>query len=79
MPQLGELVVDARRDLLAWILDKFAAWTDTRDTPFETIVRDRFLVNVTLYWLTRSGASAARIYFESHASLVLAADREPSG
>jgi pimeloyl-ACP methyl ester carboxylesterase len=24
---------------------------------------------VTLYWLTRSGASAARIYFESHDSL----------
>lgn len=25
--------------------------------------------NITLYWLTRSGASAARIYYESHQSL----------
>lgn len=66
---LGYSLVDSPVGLLAWILDKFAAWTDTRDSPFETIPRDWFLDNVTLYWLTRSGASAARIYAESHDSL----------
>lgn len=66
---LGYSLVDSPVGLLAWILDKFAAWSDTRDSPFETIDRDRLLVNVTLYWLTRSGASAARIYAESHNSL----------
>ena len=31
--------------------------------------KDRILDNVTLYWLTRSGESSARIYYESHNSL----------
>ena len=44
-------------------------WTDTEDSPFETVSRDRVLDDVTLYWLTRTGASAARIYYESHNSL----------
>lgn len=48
---------------------KFAEWSDTVDSPFETISRDRLLDNVTLYWLTATGASAARIYYESHQSL----------
>lgn len=55
--------------LLAWILDKFAEWSDTEDSPFETISIDAILDDVTLYWLTRTGASAARIYYESHNSL----------
>lgn len=66
---IGYALVDSPTGLLAWILDKFAEWTDTDDSPFETIPRDRLLDDVTLYWLTRTGASAARIYYESHASL----------
>ncbi|MZD08581.1 epoxide hydrolase, partial [Streptomyces sp. SID5785] len=66
---IGYALVDSPVGLLAWILDKFAEWSDTRDSPFETISRDRILDDVTLYWLTRSGASAARIYHESHLSL----------
>jgi epoxide hydrolase len=65
----GYALVDSPVGLLAWILDKFAEWTDTEDSPFETISLDRVLDNVTLYWLTRTGASAARIYYESHDSL----------
>jgi hypothetical protein len=30
---------------------------------------DTVLDDVTLYWLTRTGASSARIYYESHNSL----------
>lgn len=63
---IGYSLVDSPVGLLAWILDKFAEWTDTEDSPFETISRDRVLDDVTLYWLTRTGASAARIYAESH-------------
>lgn len=66
---IGYSLVDSPVGLLAWILDKFAEWTDTEDSPFETVSKDRLLDNVTLYWLTRSGASAARIYYESHNSL----------
>ncbi|WP_411112711.1 epoxide hydrolase family protein [Streptomyces sp. 029-5] len=66
---IGYSLVDSPVGLLAWILDKFAEWTDTEDSPFETISRDSVLDDVTLYWLTRTGASAARIYYESHNSL----------
>ncbi|MFR9768903.1 epoxide hydrolase family protein [Nocardia sp. SC052] len=66
---IGYSLVDSPVGLLAWILDKFAEWTDTEDSPFETISRDRVLDDVTLYWLTRTGASSARIYYESHDSL----------
>ncbi|MFE2378442.1 epoxide hydrolase family protein [Streptomyces sp. NPDC059398] len=66
---IGYSLVDSPVGLLAWILDKFAEWSDTEDSPFETISRDRVLDDVTLYWLTRTGASAARIYYESHQSL----------
>ncbi|MBF6173139.1 epoxide hydrolase family protein [Nocardia blacklockiae] len=66
---IGYALVDSPIGLLAWILDKFAEWSDTEDTPFETISKDRILDDVTLYWLTRTGASAARLYYESHNSL----------
>ncbi|MEV6062970.1 epoxide hydrolase family protein [Nocardia asteroides] len=66
---IGYSLVDSPVGLLAWILDKFAEWSDTEDSPFETISLDRILDDVTLYWLTRTGASAARIYYESHNSL----------
>jgi pimeloyl-ACP methyl ester carboxylesterase len=66
---IGYSLVDSPVGLLAWILDKFAEWSDTDDSPFEKISRDRILDDVTLYWLTRTGASAARIYYESHNSL----------
>ncbi|MBO1012508.1 alpha/beta fold hydrolase [Achromobacter sp. SD115] len=66
---IGYALVDSPVGQLAWILDKFAEWTDSVDSPFERISRDRILDNVTLYWLTRTGASSARIYYESHDSL----------
>ncbi|MEV3970549.1 epoxide hydrolase family protein [Streptomyces sp. NPDC050698] len=66
---IGYALVDSPVGLLAWILDKFAEWSDTEDSPFETMSMDRVLDDVTLYWLTRTGASAARIYYESHLSL----------
>ncbi|MGF0116550.1 epoxide hydrolase [Promicromonospora sp. Marseille-Q5078] len=66
---IGYSLVDSPVGLLAWILDKFAEWSDTEDSPFERIPVDKVLDDVTLYWLTRTGASAARLYAESHDSL----------
>ena len=40
---IGYSLVDSPVGLLAWILDKFAEWTDTDDNPFETISRDSIL------------------------------------
>ncbi len=65
---IGYSLVDSPAGLLAWILDKFAEWSDTHDSPFETMPKDRILDNVTLYWLTRCGTSSARNYYENHNS-----------
>ncbi|MBM2812976.1 MAG: hypothetical protein HW416_3735 [Chloroflexi bacterium] len=56
---------DSPVGLLAWILEKFWAWSDHGDDLWKTFDRDRFLTNVTLYWLTGSIYSAARLYHES--------------
>ncbi|MGQ0844804.1 MAG: epoxide hydrolase family protein [Sporichthyaceae bacterium] len=62
---VGYGLVDSPAAQLAWILDKFHAWTD-HDGDLETaIARDVLLDNVTLYWLTASAASSARLYWES--------------
>ncbi len=55
---------------LAWIIDKFKELTHPSSRlPEESIRRDRMLTDVTIYWLTGTGASSAQIYYESmHAS-----------
>jgi len=49
---------------LAWIVEKFREWTDSRDRPEDAVNRDQLLTNVTLYWLTRTAGSSARLYYE---------------
>jgi len=51
---------------LAWIAEKIHEWTDLKHkVNGDAIDRDRLLANVSLYWFTRSGASAARFLYES--------------
>ena len=55
-------LVDSPVGQLAWIMDKFRAWTYPLDTLPEAIIsRDRLLTNVMMYWLTGTGGSAAYI------------------
>ncbi len=49
----------------AWILEKFWSWTDTSGDPVGVLGADRILDNVMLYWLPQTGASSARMYWES--------------
>ncbi|MEU9659225.1 epoxide hydrolase family protein [Streptomyces chartreusis] len=49
---------------LAWIVEKFREWTDSKELPEEAVDRDRMLTNVMLYWLTGTAGSSARIYYE---------------
>jgi pimeloyl-ACP methyl ester carboxylesterase len=73
---IGYGLVDSPVALCAWIVEKFLAWTDGE--LFEVIGRDRFLDNLMLYWLTGTGASAARMYWESFAYVQrLFTDGEP--
>ena len=62
---LGYGLVDSPVGQMAWILEKFWRWTDCNGHPENVLTRDEMLDNVMLYWLTRSGASSARLYWES--------------
>jgi len=67
---IGYAVLDSPVALAAWILDHDTdsyykisrAFVD--DEPTGHLTRDRIVDNVTLYWLTGTGASAARLYWE---------------
>ncbi len=65
---LGYGLVDSPVAQLAWIVEKFWAWSDCDGHPENVLTRDELLDNVMLYWITRTGASAARLYWESFTS-----------
>jgi pimeloyl-ACP methyl ester carboxylesterase len=50
---------------LAWIAEKFKAWTDSAGRPEDAVDRDHLLTNVTVYWLTGTAGSSARLYREA--------------
>lgn len=53
-------LTDSPAGLLAWIAEKFTEWAD----PASVIDRDQMLTNVSVYWLTGTANSAARLYAE---------------
>ena len=67
---LGYGLVDSPVGQLAWIVEKFWAWTDCDGHPENAVSRDELLDNVMLYWITGSGASSARLYWESFNSFI---------
>jgi epoxide hydrolase len=64
---LGYALVDSPIGQAAWIYEKFQAWTDNDGDPESALTRDEMLDIITLYWLTETAASSARIYFENEA------------
>ena len=54
---------------LAWIVEKFKEWTDSKERPEDAVDRDQMLTNVMVYWLTRTASSSARIYFEERSRI----------
>jgi epoxide hydrolase len=62
---IGYALADSPVALAAWIVEKFWAWTDCDGHPENVLTRDELLDNLMLYWLPRTGASSARLYWES--------------
>jgi len=66
---LGYALADSPVGQMAWIVEKFFAWTDCeRDGvkhPEHALSKDELLDNVMLYWLNNCAASSARLYWES--------------
>ena len=80
---IGYALLDSPVALAAWMVDhdtdayyKVAgAFTD--DKPSGNLTRDHILDNVTTYWLTGTGASAARSYWEAYGPDAPAAGQKP--
>jgi pimeloyl-ACP methyl ester carboxylesterase len=81
---IGYALLDSPIALAAWMLDhdtdsyyKIAsAFVDGK--PAGNLTRDHILDNITLYWLTRTGASAARSYWEGGRAAAQAAGKAPA-
>lgn len=62
---LGYALTDSPVGQMAWIVEKFHGWSDCDGHPENVFSRDHLLDNVTLYWLTATAASSARLYWHS--------------
>jgi pimeloyl-ACP methyl ester carboxylesterase len=66
---------------LAWIAEKFKEWTDPTARLIDTKEgRDHLLTNISLYWFTGTGTSAANFIYEAmHAGDWAAPSSTPQG
>jgi len=71
---LGYGLTDSPVGQMAWIVEKFYAWTDCDGHPESVLSKDEMLDNVMYYWLSRSAASSGRLYWESFDSMIDEAD-----
>jgi pimeloyl-ACP methyl ester carboxylesterase len=80
---IGYALLDSPVALAAWMLDHdtdsyykiSSAFVDGK--PSGNLTRDNIVDNITLYWLTGTGASAARSYWESGQAQAAAAGQTP--
>jgi pimeloyl-ACP methyl ester carboxylesterase len=64
---VGYGLTDSPGGQLAWIAEKFGEWTDG---GLSAVDRDQMLTNISVYWLTRTAGSSARLYYEAVRSRV---------
>ncbi|ATN05077.1 multidrug MFS transporter [Chryseobacterium indologenes] len=62
----GYLLSDSPTALAAFLYEKIAEWSESDLHPEHVIGRDAILDDITLYWLTNTGASSSRFYWENN-------------
>ena len=62
---IGYSLDDSPAGLAAWIVEKFRSWSDVDGVVEKKFTKDELLTNIMIYWVTQSGASSARIYYEN--------------
>jgi pimeloyl-ACP methyl ester carboxylesterase len=65
---VGVALNDSPAGLLAWIVEKFRAWSDCDGHPEQCFTREQLITNVMLYWVSETSASSARLYWETRHS-----------
>jgi epoxide hydrolase len=61
---VGYALEDSPVGLAAWIVEKFRAWSDCDGDVEKSFTKDQLLTNITLYWVTATATSSARLYYE---------------
>jgi pimeloyl-ACP methyl ester carboxylesterase len=80
---IGYALVDSPVALAAWMVDHDTdsyykiSGAFVHGQPSGNLTRDNVLDNITVYWLTGTGASAARSYWEAYGPDAPAAGRQP--
>ncbi len=62
---LGYALADSPVGLAAFFYDKFCEWTYSGKNPEKSLTRDEMLDSITFYWLTNTGASSSRSYWDA--------------
>ena len=62
---IGYALNDSPAGLAAWIIDKVHVLCDCPGGHEDKFTKDELLANITLYWVTGTPTSAARIYYEA--------------
>ena len=61
---IGYSLSDSPIGLASWIVEKYHGWSDHSGDVEKVFTKDQLLTTVMLYWVTNSGPSSARIYYE---------------
>jgi pimeloyl-ACP methyl ester carboxylesterase len=62
---IGSALDDSPAGLAAWIVEKFRSWSDSDGNVERHFTKDDLLTNITIYWVTQTATSSARIYYEN--------------
>jgi microsomal epoxide hydrolase len=62
---LGYSLNDSPAGLAAWIVEKFRTWSDSGGNVEKHFTKDELLTNITIYWVTETGPSSVRLYYEN--------------
>jgi pimeloyl-ACP methyl ester carboxylesterase len=73
---LGYGLSDSPAGLAAFFLDKFDDWTFSGGDALKSLTKDELLDDITLYWVTNTGSSAARLYWENNNNNFNAAEQK---
>ena len=70
---------DSPAGLAAWLVDMYRSFSDCDGDVERCFTKDELLANVTTYWLTKTIASAARLYAEWAEQKRTSASAAPGG